>query len=79
MARTIKEIKLKTCPHCKAPAELQKEGVHYSNRYKKKVPFARVLCSESGSVNHLEGRRRCLCKTIAAPLEEVVEHWNMRA
>lgn len=69
---------LLTCPHCKGEAILKLEGKHYTKRYGKKAQYGRIVCSNNNPFHLLKNKRRCLAKTVAAPVNEVIKHWNMR-
>lgn len=69
-------MKLLTCPHCGGQAILHKESKHFTKRLNKKVQYSRIVCINNNP--HDQTGTRCLCKTVAAPTEEVIKHWNTR-
>lgn len=70
------EIVLKKCPHCGGKAIIKKESKLYTKRLEKKVQYSRIYCENNNP--HNQSGTRCLCKTVAAPTDEVIEHWNKR-
>jgi len=75
----MKDIEqLPNCPHCGGPAVLKLEGKHYTTRYRKKVQYGRIICKNNNPFKHCRGEHRCLAKTVAAPIDEVIKHWSMR-
>lgn len=67
------------CPHCGGAVVLMLEGKLFTKRYGRKVQYGRIICKNNEPLNTLKGKHRCLCKTVAAPVEEVLKHWAMRA
>jgi len=41
----------------------------------KKLQYARIYCINNNPHDQIN---RCYCKTVAAPIDKVVEHWNKR-
>ncbi len=67
-------MELLNCPYCGGKALLINEGKHFTKKYNKKILYARIKCENSDWTNE----NRCLCKTIAAPIDYVIKHWNNR-
>jgi len=66
---------LLNCPHCGGKAIFKLECKHFTKRLNKKVQYARIYCENN---NPFSLSDRCLCKTVVAPVEEVIQHWNNR-
>lgn len=67
---------LLACPHCGSISLLKLEGKLFSKILNKKVQFARIVCSANNPFGN--PATRCLAKTVAAPIEQVINHWNKR-
>lgn len=72
---SIQELILKPCPFCGGKALLIKESKLFTKRLNKTVQYSRIVCQNNSPANTND---RCLCKTVAAPTEEVIAHWNKR-
>lgn len=63
--------KLRTCPHCGGEARLVLEA---KTRTCRRVRHARIICINNKKLVI----PRCLETTVAAPVDEVIWHWDRR-